>query len=326
MRLRGLAGALMGFALLGVAPAHAQAVAPPEHRRDWPPLIGSDEDPATAIDAAPQLERGRPPAALLDQHRRLARALDALAPQRHGIVDAYVLAVALDSDAVFAREAREAGRVLARRYDANGRTLTLAGATGRDPDDLPHGSLATLAVALARVAERMDPREDVLVLYLTAHGARAGIAYHDGDQGYGLLSPARLAAMLDGLGIRRRLVMLSACYSGVFVPLLASPDTVLLTAASSERTSFGCRADNDWTFFGDALVNHALRRPQPFEGAATEARDSISRWEIAARLPPSDPQLSIGADAAGWLARLEARLPATATAPVGAPATAALDR
>src|SRR5690606_3024205 len=109
-------------------------------------------------------------------------------PQRRGTVDAYVVAIALDSDPVFAREAREAGRVLSRRYDAAGRTITLAGPDGRS-GGLPKGSITSLTLALARIAELMDPNEDVLVLYSTSHGAPVGLAYHEGDTGYGILSP-----------------------------------------------------------------------------------------------------------------------------------------
>ena len=63
-------------------------------------------------------------------------------------------------------------------------------------------------------------------------------------------------------------MLLNACYSGTFVPFLASPDTAIVTAAAADRTSFGCEAQNDWTFFGDALVGNVLRnrsrsRPRP---------------------------------------------------------------
>jgi hypothetical protein len=171
----------------------------------------------------------------------------------------------------------------------------------------------------------MDPRQDVLVLYVTAHGAPdAGIAYHDGDQGFGVLSPARLAELLDGLGIRNRLLLISACYSGAFVKRLMSDTTAILTAASATRSSFGCRAENDWTFFGDALVNHALRKPQALAEAAAEARKTIIGWERAGRLDPSMPQVTIGDGVGTWLAPLEARMPQAATTPVGAPATDAL--
>ena len=122
------------------------------------------------------------------------------------------------------------------------------------------------------------------------------------------------------------MLIISACYSGVFVPALASPTTALFTAASDSRPSFGCAADNDWTFFGDAMINHALRKPQPLSAASDEARGMIGEWEAAGNLTPSNPQVSIGDDVATWLAPLEARMPGTATQPVGKPATDALKR
>jgi hypothetical protein len=318
-----LRASVVMLALCGAAPALAQQQ-PPEHRTKWPELVSGDSG-IEGMDSGPELQRGRAPRAMLAEQRRLNGALAGLQPERKGVVDAYVLSVALDSDPVFAREARESGRVLTRRYDAEGRSLILAGPDGRGGATLPVGSLTALTLALARVAELMDPRQDVLVLYVTAHGAPdAGIAYHDGDQGFGVLSPARLAELLDGLGIRNRLLLLSACYSGAFVKRLMSDTTAILTAASATRSSFGCRAENDWTFFGDALINHALRKPQPLAEAAAEARKTIIGWERAGRLDPSMPQVTIGGGVGAWLAPLEARMPQAVTAPVGAPATDAL--
>ncbi len=293
------------------------------HTSDWPGLV-SGQDGIDGLDPGPELQRGRSAKAMLADARKLNVALAALQPQRKAEVDAYVVSVALDSDPVFGREAREAGKVLSRRFDAAGRTLVLGGPTGPGPDELPNGSLTSLTLALARVAELMDKEQDVLVLYTTSHGAQVGIAYHDGDQGFGLLSPKRLATILDELGIKNRVLILSACYSGIFVGPLSSPDTALFTAASSDRPSFGCMAENDWTFFGDAMINHALRKPQPLEAASDEARQTISQWEGAAGLNPSNPQVSIGAHVAAWLAPLEARMPKVATNPVGKSATDAL--
>lgn len=292
----------------------------PQHTTEWPQL-GNREG-----ELGLHLERGRAPRWETDEQRKLAAALAALRPQRAGVIDAYIVSAALDSDPVFGREAREAGKVLARRYDAVGRSVVLAGTDGRGPSALAMGTPRSLALALTRVAELMDKREDVLVLYLTSHGAQVGIAYHDGDEGFGLITPRRFAAFLDELGIRKRVLILSACYSGIFVPALSNDDTALLTAASSDRTSFGCRAENDWTFFGDALVNHALRKPQPLGDALVEARDRISDWEMSNQLPASNPQAAVGEGVEAWLDRLEARMPKTATAPVGAPATDALRR
>jgi hypothetical protein len=307
---------------LATAALAAQVWQPPRHQAGWPAIIsGKDAAEAQAsLDLGPDLERGRSPAAELAEQRRLDTALARLAPQRPGIIDAYVVSIALDSDPVFGREAREAGRVLARRYGAEGRTIVLAGSDGRAPSELPMGNLHSLSLALARIAELADSREDVLVLYLTSHGAPFGITYHDGDEGYGVLTPARFSRMLGDLGLRNRLLILSACYSGVFVPAMSSESTALFTAASADRSSFGCAADNDWTYFGDAMINHALRKPQPLADASTEALGLIARWESARRYEPSFPQVSIGGGVLAWLSPLEARMPKTATAPVGRPA------
>jgi len=308
----------------GHAPAQNQpeAIEPAPHVAAWPDLrTGRTEGAREASYVlGPELQRGQPARAMLAERRRLDAALAALQPQRAGQVDAFVISVALDSDPVFAREAREAGRVLGRRYNAEGRTLVLAGPDGRS-GGLPKGSLTSLTLALAQVSELMDGQEDVLVLYTTSHGAPMGIAYHDGDTGYGILSPARLSILLNELGIRRRVVLLSACYAGVFVPALASADTAIVTAASHDRTSFGCQSDNDWTFFGDALINHALRRNQPLADAARAAQTEIAGWEAERKLEPSMPQVSIGAGVAAWLAPLEARIPRGDTQPVGKPST-----
>jgi hypothetical protein len=311
------------LAALGLAAvAAAQPAEPPKHKSAWPALV-SGSDPAelgASLDLGPNLERGRSARSELAEHRRLTEALAALAPQRRGIVDAYVLVVGLDSDPVFGREAREAAKVLSRRFDAAGRTLTLGGGDGRGSAALPMGSLHALDLALARIAELMDSEEDVLVLYSTGHGAPYGITYHDGDQGYGVLTPTRLAGLLDELGLRNRLLVLSACYSGTFVPALWSETTALFTAAAASRTSFGCESDNDWTFFGDAMINRALRKPQPLAEASVEALRLVGEWEAAKKYEPSYPQVSIGSRVDSWLKPLEARMPKTATAPVGKPA------
>ncbi|MEL7190055.1 MAG: C13 family peptidase [Pseudomonadota bacterium] len=294
---------------------------PPAHTIGIPDLsIGSTRSARQkSFEQSPQFERGFDAKDLLDQRRRLDAALGAMAPQRAGVVDAYVVTVALDSDPVFAREAREAGRVLGARFDASGRTLTLAGPDGAR-DDLPRGSIDTLLVSLAAIAEKMDREEDVLVMYTSSHGLKLGLAYHYGDQAFGVLSPTKLAEALEELGIERRVLILSACYSGVFVPALAGDNSAIFTAAADTRTSFGCVAENDWTFYGDAMINRALRKPQPLDHAAQEAARTVAGWEVKQRLLASLPQSSIGSGVSDWLPALEARMPQTASAPVGRPA------
>lgn len=259
------------------------------------------------------------PAVQADDAARLARALAALKPQRPDHVDAYVLVVALDSDPVFNREAREAGRVLARRFDAEGRTVVLAADEGPDRGHAV-GSPPHMARALARIAELLDPREDVLVLYTTSHGTpRAGLNYKDLARGSSLITPDQLAAQLPEQRFGNRLIILQACFSGQFIPALASPRTVLVTAASATRSSFGCTADNDWTFFGHALVNQAIRHSDTFVRQFRRAFVTIYGWEKRLGFQPSDPQISVGTETGGWLAALDARAPQAVGNPVGRP-------
>ncbi len=264
-----------------------------------------------------QWEQGHSAKWHLSQHRRMASALANLKPGRKGVIDAYVLVVGMDADPVFTKEATEAARVLTRRYGATGHSILLASGSNSAPD----GSPANIATSLAAIAAQMNSAEDVLVLYATAHGGPGiGIVYKENEKSYGLVAPARLDTLLNELGIKRRLLMISACYSGQFVGELANLDSAIISAASDDRTSFGCAPGNDWTFFGDALINNALRKPKPLEGAADEAFKLIAEWEFAKSLTPSNPRIFVGDQAKVWLRKLETQMPATPTPKVGRPA------
>jgi Peptidase C13 family len=285
----------------------------------------AEQDPAEYLrelaDGGYVSEYGRNAKWLLDDHRKMNASISALAPQRPGVVDAYVIAVGLDSDAVFGNEASEGARVLSRRYDAEDRTILLAAGSGAASDKAANGSPQNLAIAISAIAATMDPKEDVLVLFSTSHGsAEGGLAYRDQDFANGMIGPNRLKDLLDSSGIERRMIIISACYSGIFVPALQTDSTVVITAASSRTTSFGCAADNDWTFFGDALLNNAMRTNDTLKIAARKAFGLISAWEKRERISASRPQLFIGKETAAWLEPLELRTPTDTSQRVGRPA------
>ena len=275
-------------------------------------------NPVEAAKNGWSMEQNRTAAWHLAQHKRLGTEIAALQPQRPGIIDSYVVSIGLDSDPVFGREAGEAAKVLGRRYNAAGRTIFLAAGADSQSSGTPQGSPPNLATALAAVAAKMDLKEDVLILFATTHGdPNSGLAYRDGNNGIGMIAPLRLATLLDDLGFERRMILLSACYAGVFLPLLTNENSIIVTAAASNRTSFGCAPGNDWTFFGDALINNGLRKPQPFDKAAEEATALITKWENSKQLLASRPQTFIGDKANVWLGPLEARMPKTDTPKVG---------
>jgi hypothetical protein len=89
-------------------------------------------------------------------------------------------------------------------------------------------------------------------------------------------------------------VIISACYSGVFVGPLANANTLVITAADSDHSSFGCQDKVKWTYFGDAFFNKALRHTVDLRSAFATARKLISARERHDGLIPSNPQISGG--------------------------------
>lgn len=227
----------------------------------------------------------------------LARDLAALAPQRPGHVDLYVLGVAGDgSEQVFRNEVLHLENLAARRLDAAGRVLVLANHTNVPMHrPLPVASETTLRRALARIGEVMDPEEDLLLLYLTSHGTQEHeFLLHRPGRPDQLLTPLRIRAALDDAGIRHRVVVVSACYSGGFARDLRSPDSLLLMAARRDRPSFGCGNDSVATYFGRAWLVDGLNRTVDFSEAFELARVAIDQREEAEDLWPSRPQVNRG--------------------------------
>lgn len=239
------------------------------------------------------------------------QALAGLQPQRPGVHDVYVMTAGLWSDHVFENEAAGAADILTERYGAKGRTLLLAtnyAPTGRG---LPAATPEHLVAAFARIGAQMDKDEDIFVLFMTSHGGpNSGIALRDRERMDYTMSPDNLRGALDKAGIKKRVLILAACYSGQFVPAFRDdPNTILLTAASKDRPSFGCQPERDWTYFGDALFNRALRAGGGLVPAFQRARKQIAQWEAADGSQPSDPQIYVGAEAAKLLGEVEQNFP-----------------
>ena len=139
----------------------------------------------------------------------------------------------------------------------------------------------------------MDPDEDVLVLALTSHGTPHGLAVMGGRRS-DVISPRKLRQMLDASGARYRIVIISACYSGAFTPVLANISTLVITAAAADRPSFGCEDGAKWTYFGHAFYNQALRRGAKLDDTFAEAKRLVTDRERREGFAPSQPQIAGG--------------------------------
>lgn len=248
------------------------------------------------------------PALELQSFRKLEQAFSQLAPQRRGQVDAYVLSVALWDEHVFENEAKGAADVLSQRFNAAGRTIVLSNGQGIGRERAYAGARpAEVGAALARLGEVMDKEEDVLVLFLTSHGQQDGaVGIQDQFRSYAIY-PAVLREALDKTGIRNRLVIVSACFSGAFIPALQDARTIVLTAAAHDRTSFGCVPENDWTYFGDAFINQTMRQNRPLADAFDTAKILIESWEARENIRPSLPQSYMGAETRPILSAMTGR-------------------
>jgi hypothetical protein len=187
---------------------------------------------------------------------------------------------------VFESEAKGAAGIVAKRFGAD--PVVVRANTKRRGD----ATVGTLAATLDSVAKKMDVENDILLVILTSHGSRAGLVVKAGAREE-LLSPWLLGTTLRYTGVRHRLLIISACYSGIFLPL-ANADTLVITAADADHPSFGCRDGAQWTYFGDAFFNTAMRRAPNLRDAFSQAREIVRKRELHDGFDPSNPQMAGG--------------------------------
>jgi hypothetical protein len=128
------------------------------------------------------------------------------------------------------------------------------------------------------------------LVYFTSHGAPQGVVLNGR-----LLPPQLMDQMLsDACGHRPTIVIISACFSGVFVPALADTNRMILTAARPDRSSFGCSESDKYPYF-DACMLEVLPQAHDFVALAPKVQACVARreHEIGAS-PPSEPQVYIG--------------------------------
>lgn len=222
--------------------------------------------------------------------------LDGLAARQDSESNIFVVGVAGSStETVFETEIKASLNVLDQRFGTKERSILLLNPTQAFPPLEPVASVSNLATALHAIGERMGKDRDVLILVLTSHGSKAGFALKFGSVVDRTLTPFTLQSMLESAGIKNRIIIVSACYSGVFVPDLADENTVVITASSATTNSFGCSNERDWTYFGDAFFNQALRTAPTLTAAFEQAKALVSAWEKRDGLTPSQPQIHVGA-------------------------------
>lgn len=142
---------------------------------------------------------------------------------------------------------------------------------------------------LRRVTQEADGG---CLVYFTSHGSPEGISLGS----TGLISPADVHDLLSRYceDVPTILIM-SACYSGVFTQgEMAQDNRFIMTAARSDRTSFGCGENNQYPYFDACLIEN-LPHAGDWLDLARSTQGCVQSLEASLGLaPPSSPQILMG--------------------------------
>ncbi len=257
------------------------------------------------------------------QPTMLHEALSRLGPRVAGKTNLYLLTFAGDGgEDVFRNEAEYAAQLFTQRFGPTAHALVLE----NNPTTLqthPLADWSNLESALSGLGDVMKPDQDILVLYMTSHGDEDHNLLVDMDPlPLDQIGAPDLAGILKKHPFKWKVIVVNACYSGGFIPDLHGPGTLILTAARTDRSSFGCGSDSNVTYFGKAWLIDAMNRTDDFVDAFQYAKTDIDGWEKQDKLTPSDPQINIGEGIVQQLALWRKDIKPGAAVPFTPPAAA----
>ena len=231
------------------------------------------------------------------QNALLEKLGDGLIEGKQGQTDLFFIGFAGDADEdVFMNEAVAVQDIVNNYFDAYGRSMVLIN-NSDTVDNVPLANGHNLRHSINAAAELMDKEEDILVLFLTSHGSEDHyLSAKFPPFKLNNINAGDIKQALDGAEIKWRIIIVSACYSGGFIEPLAGPFTLLITAASADRNSFGCGHDGKYTYFGDAYFEKGLKQTKSFIKAFEHASKTIFTKEEDEGFKNSDPQISVGAE------------------------------
>lgn len=151
----------------------------------------------------------------------------------------------------------------------------------------------TAQAAIQGIAETYGRTTRGCFLYITSHGSPAGVVFGPDVT----IDPTAMATSIrNWCGTKPTVLIISACFSGIFVDGLAAPNRMILTAARRDRSSFGCGAEETYPYF-DGCVLESLPGAADFLALAAATRACVHRRETEEGLTPaSEPQLFVGSE------------------------------
>lgn len=272
----------------------------------WKDYVATDQQTETEAQSKKYVLPFDYEAAIYRQRELVERVLSGIKPSAsHNESNIFFLAAApYASQDVFKREVIATKEIFDRRFKTRNRSAVLINHVDTAVT-LPMANTHNLEALLNGFAKSMNVDRDVLVLYLTTHGTKGELSVEFPGFTFNTWTPDTLATLLDQAQIKNRVLIISACHSGSFIPRLKDPHTLIMTASHADKTSFGCSNERHWTYFGDALLNRALRQTYSLEKAFHTATGFIRKWEDADGVTPSDPQISVGKEVSKLWSEIE---------------------
>jgi hypothetical protein len=236
------------------------------------------------------------------------KTLAEIGKHRPGKTNLYFIGFAGQAqEKVFANEVRYAKKLLDQRFGAAGHSIALV----NDLDTVADAPLANphnLDAILQGIATRMDKNKDVLFLFLSSHGAKdQKLSVSFWPMEFNDLKAETLKEMLDKSGIKNRVVVVSACYSGGFLDVLKDENTLILTASSRDHVSYGCGDATEYTYFGEAYFVKSLTQRDSFIEAFNDARQLVEAREKVEGKEHAGPQIYVGKNIVQKLEGLEVK-------------------
>ena len=230
--------------------------------------------------------------AIYQQQIALKKSLDAVQASDPNKVELYTLGIAAyGTQEVFRRENKFIENMFTKRYNNRPTSIYLTNSQ-RSLEEKPLASLTGIKDSILRLSQQMDKEKDIFFLYITSHGSKdKKISLTHKGVDFGDIDSKWLGDILKNSGIKHKVIVLSACYSGGFIDDLKDENSIIITSASAEKTSFGCADDSEFTYFSKAYFKESLSPDADFVSAFSKAKDLVAKWEIEEKQIPSEPQI-----------------------------------
>ncbi|MBS0547678.1 MAG: hypothetical protein JSR24_08015 [Proteobacteria bacterium] len=160
-----------------------------------------------------------------------------------------------------------------------------------DPASVPPQRMST--AANLRAGFGAHTRAAACLAFVTTHGNEDGVYLRPDRR---IFPPSALdRALNEGCGALPTVVVISACHSGTFIDNGARrPNRIVLTAAATNRTSFGCGADDEYTNYDYCLLK-SFDGAETWGALAAATTACVEGLERTRGVRPSRPQLYVGA-------------------------------